>query len=60
MLGKKFLNFFLAVCAAEEFLHLNLTLQLHQAIEHCLGTRWTSGHIYINRENFVNALEHAV
>ena len=58
--GKEFLAFFLAVDAAEEFLQLNLALQLHQAVEEGLRSRRTSGDIDVDRKNLVDSRHHAI
>lgn len=53
-------DFLLTVCAAEEFLDLDLALELHQAVEHGFGTGRATGDIYIHRYDAVNAIEHTV
>ena len=60
MLGKELLDFLLTVDTAEEFLNLDLTLQLHQAIKHSLWTRGTSGNKYIHRKDTVHSRHYTI
>ena len=60
MRSKEVGQFLLAVNAAEETFYLNLSLQLHQAIEHGLGTRRTTRDIHIDWYQLIYAVNHAI
>ena len=57
---EKLLLLLLTVDSAEELLYLNLTRKLHDTVYHGFGTWRTSGHIYIDGDDFFYSLHHMV
>ena len=57
---KEFVAFLLTVDAAEESFDLNLARQLHDTVNHCFGTRGTSGDEYVHGNDFFDAFGYMV
>ena len=60
MLCEEFLDFLLAVHAAEEFLHLDLALELHETIKHRFRTRRTTGNKHVDRKDLIHTRNNTI